>query len=134
MKTPAISPNRIAVGLLAAGVVGVTAASAAGTMSPAADAAPANCTAGGLATTASGVLGQAGGYLADHPDANDTLTAAASMPTDQAKSSVTSYFLGHPGEFLDLQNIAQPLMNMKSQCGVDLSAGQLATLIDTITK
>ncbi|HEX7322448.1 MAG TPA: heme-binding protein [Mycobacterium sp.] len=132
MKTPAIAPHRIAIGLLTAGVAGVAVAT--GTMAPAADAAPANCTAGGLATTASGVLGQAGGYLSNHPDADTALTGAASLPPDEAKSSLTSYFLGHPGEFLDLQNIAQPLMNMKSQCGVDMSPGQLATLIDTITK
>src|SRR5690242_16550982 len=42
---------------------------------PTADAAP-PCSASGLATTASGVLAQAGTYLDAHPEANDVLTAA----------------------------------------------------------
>ena len=90
-----------------------------------------DCTASGLSTTAAGVLGQAGPYLAAHPGANDVLTAAGSQPTDQAKANVQSYFLAHPGEFLDLKNIAQPLSDLRNQCGVSVSPGQLASLIES---
>jgi hemophore-related protein len=96
---------------------------------PTASAAP--CTASGLASTASGVLSSAGGYLAAHPGADDVLTAAGSQPTGEAKANVQSYFLGHPGEFLDLKGIAQPLTDLRSQCGVSVSPGQLAALVES---
>ena len=119
------------------GVVGAFAAcaltgAAAGTValpSAAAD----SCTASGLATTASGVLADAGTYLDAHPDANGVLTAAGTQPADEARSNVTSYFLGHPGEFVDLQNIVGPLRNLRSQCGVSVTPTQLATLFDTLS-
>jgi hemophore-related protein len=98
---------------------------------PAAAAAP--CTASGLATTASGVLSAAGGYLANHPGADDVLTAAASQPADEARSSVRSYFAGHLGELNDLQNIAAPLRDLRNQCGVAISPGQLALLFDQVS-
>ncbi len=71
-----------------------------------------------LATTASRVLAAAGTYLDAHPGANDVLTAAGSQPRDEAKSNVETYFLAHPGEFLDLKRIAQPLTDLRNQCGV----------------
>jgi hemophore-related protein len=95
---------------------------------PTASAAP--CTASGLSSTASGVLAEAGTYLAAHPGADDVLTAAGSQPTDQAKANVQNYFLAHPGEFLDLKRIAQPLTDLRAQCGVAVSPGQLAALVE----
>ncbi|MGK2865551.1 MAG: heme-binding protein [Mycobacterium sp.] len=91
------------------------------------------CSASNLATVASGVLAQAGGYLDTHPGANDVLTAAGSQSTPDAENSVRGYFLGHPGEFLDLQNIARPLIDLRRQCGVAVSPGQLAALIDALS-
>jgi heme-binding protein len=95
---------------------------------PTANAAP--CTASGLSTTASGVLSSAGQYLAAHPAADDVLTAAGSQPTEEARANVQNYFLAHPGEFLDLKGIAQPLSDLRAQCGVSVSPGQLAALIE----
>jgi hemophore-related protein len=97
---------------------------------PTANAAP--CSASGLATTASGVLGAAGPYLEAHPGANDALTAAATQPADVARSNVRAYFMGHPGEFLDLQRIVQPLKDLRNQCGIAISPGQLASLFDAM--
>jgi heme-binding protein len=108
---------------MAAAVVGVASA-------PSANAAP--CSASGLATTASGVLGEAGGYLDAHPGADDVLTAAANQPTDVARSNVRGYFTGHPGEFLDLQRIVQPLKDLRNQCGIAVSPTQLATLFEAM--
>jgi hemophore-related protein len=62
------------------------------------------------------------------------LTGAANQPTAEAKSSVRGYFLAHPGEFLDLQNIVQPLKDVKNQCGVDLSPSQLASLFEALSQ
>ena len=104
---------------------------AAGTVAlPTANAAD-QCSASGLATTASGVLASAGSYLAAHPDANDVLTAAGSQSRDEAKSNVQGYFLSHPGEFLDLKGIAQPLTDLRNECGVAVTPGQLAALVES---
>jgi heme-binding protein len=101
--------------------------------SPTAGAAPDPCTASGLAATASGVLNGASGYLDAHPDANNVLTTAVNQPPADAKSSVRGYFLGHPGEFLDLKNIAQPLIDLRGQCNASVSPGQLAALFDALS-
>jgi hemophore-related protein len=60
------------------------------------------------------------------------LTAAGTQPAEEARSSVRGYFMGHPGEFLDLQGIARPLSDLRSQCGIAVSPGQLALLFDEI--
>ncbi len=91
------------------------------------------CTASGLATTASGVLGAAGSYLDAHPGANDVLTAAGTQPAGDAESNVRSYFTGHPGEFFDLQNIIRPLKDLRNQCGVSVAPSQLATLFESLS-
>lgn len=90
------------------------------------------CSASSLATTASGVLAQAGAYLDTHPGANDVLTAAGNQSTGDATTAIRGYFTGHPGEFLDLQGIARPLTSLRSQCGVAVSPGQLAALFDAL--
>ena len=118
--------RRVAAALAAAGALGVVMTT---TALPTASAAP--CTASGLASTASGVMADAGGYLAAHPDADQVLTAAGTQSTGDAKSSVQSYFLAHPGEFLDLKRIAQPLTDLRAQCGVAVSPGQLAALVES---
>jgi hemophore-related protein len=91
------------------------------------------CSASGLASTSSGVLAAAGGYLANHPGADDVLTAAANQSPEDAKASVRSYFIGHPGELIDLQNIAGPLRDLRNQCGVSVSPGQLALLFEQVS-
>lgn len=131
MSTPATS--RLVLSAAAIGILGALAASTTAGSAPAADAAPAPCTASGLATTASGVLSQAGGFLNDHPEANDVLTAAATMPAEQAKSSVRGYFVGHLDQLSTLQGIAQPLTDLKNECGISVSPTQLATLLETVT-
>ena len=127
MKLFETSTRRHAIGVTAACALAVVAV---GVATPSANAAP--CEASGLATTASGVLGEAGGYLDAHPGANDVLTAAANQPPDEARSNVRGYFTGHPGEFLDLQRIAQPLKDLRSQCGISISPTQLASLFEAL--
>jgi hemophore-related protein len=127
MRTRTTCPRRIVFGAVAAGLLGAVVAG------PPAAAAPAACTASGLATTASGALGAAGQYLGSHPDADNVLTAAASQSPEDARSSVRGYFTAHPNEFLELQNILRPVTDLRNQCDVPLSPGQLALLIDTLS-
>jgi heme-binding protein len=130
MRTPAICLWRIVFGVVPVSVLGAVAAVT--IASPTAGAAP-PCTASGLATTASGVLSTAGGYLDSHPGANDVLTTAVSQSPADARSSVRGYFAAHPNEFLDLQNIARPLSDLRNQCNVSVSPSQLATLFDALS-
>lgn len=128
MNLFATTLRRGATGAVGACAVAVLVASAG--ILPAASAAP--CKASGFAQTASGVLSEAGAYLDAHPAADDVLTAAANQPAADARTSVRGYFMAHPGEFLDLQRIVQPLKDVKTQCGVDLSPSQLASLFEAL--
>jgi hemophore-related protein len=133
MRTPATFSHRIVFGAVAVGVLGAVAASTSTPITtPVVHAAPSQCTASGLANIASGVLGKASGYLDGHPGANDVLTAAASQSPEEARSSVRAYFIGHPNEALELRNIAQPLSDLRDQCGVSLTPSQIATVIETL--
>lgn len=127
MKSSASERRRGVVGAVIAVALGGVASTTIAL--PTASAAP--CTASGLASTASGVMSSAGTYLAAHPGADDVLTKAGSQPTDEAKASVQSYFMAHPGEFLDLKGIAQPLTDLRNQCGMGVSPGQLAALVES---
>ena len=102
-------------------------------LAPTAVAAPDPCSASGVAATASGVLNSASGYLDGHPDANDVLTAAVNQSPADAKSAVRGYFLGHPGEALELRGIAQPLLDLRGRCNTTVSPDQLAALFDALS-
>ncbi len=129
MKMFVSSTRRVMTGAFATCVLGGVIA---GTVAmPMANAAP--CSASGLATTASGVLGQAGGYLDAHPGANDVLTAAANQPAGEAESSVRAYFTAHPNEYFDLQGIVAPLKDLRGQCGLSVTPSQLALLFDSLS-
>ena len=116
------------------GTVAVVCARESSALIAAPTATAADCTASGLATTASGVLGEAGGYLGAHPGANNVLTAAATQAPEEARANVRGYFMGNPGEFLDLQRIAGPLQDLRNQCGIAVGPGQLATLFETMSE
>jgi len=128
MRTSAIGLRRKAFGVASGCALAVVIAAA-----PTAGAAPDPCSASGVAATASGVLNAASGYLDGHPDANNVLTTAVSQSPADARSSVRGYFIGHPGEALDLKNIAQPLLNLKGQCNTSVTPDQLAALFDTLS-
>jgi heme-binding protein len=102
-------------------------------IAPTAGAAPDPCSASGVAATASGVLNAASGYLDAHPDANNVLTTAVNQSPADAKAAVRGYFLGHPGEALDLKGIAQPLLDLRGRCNTAVSADQLAALFDALS-
>jgi hemophore-related protein len=112
------------------GAVAATLLGAAVAVTPVANAAG-PCSASSAANVASGVLGAMGGYLDAHPDADAVLTAAANQSAGAARNSLTGYFAMHPQQLIDLKGIADPLINLKRQCNITMSAGQLATLIQS---
>ncbi|KUI32214.1 hypothetical protein AU196_22050 [Mycobacterium sp. IS-1742] len=61
-------------------------------------------------------------------------TPPASQPAGEGEASVRAYFTAHPNEFVDLRNIARPLIDQRNQCGVTVQPGQLATLFDALAE
>jgi hemophore-related protein len=114
-------------------VPGCVVAAAVIATSPTATAAPDPCSASGVAATASGVLNSVSGYLDAHPDANNVLTTAVNQPPADAKSSIRGYFIGHPGQALELKGIAQPLLDLRGRCNTSVSPDQLAALFDALS-
>ena len=128
MTTSAIRLRHRVFGAAAGCIIGASIIAA-----PTAGAAPDPCSASGLAATSSGVLNAASGYLDGHPDANNVLTTAVTQTPADAKSSVRGYFIGHPGEALELKNIAQPLIDLRGQCHAVATPDQLAALFDAVS-
>jgi hemophore-related protein len=102
-------------------VVGVIGAGAiAGAMlfgAPSAFADPPNCTAADLAGVSSGVSASTSSYLFSHPDVNNFFTGLKGQPKSQIKDDVQNYLNANPGVKADLQNIRQPLIDLKNRCG-----------------
>ena len=129
MKSTRQIVHRRLLGVFAASALGAAAAATVGI--PAANAQP--CTAAGLAQTVSSVTAAAGQYLEAHPDANDALTKAGSQGPGEAQSALQGYFAAHPQQFNDLRGIAQPLTSLRNQCSSNVSAGQIAALLQAFT-
>lgn len=97
---------------------------------PAATATPDRCSADALAGTLSTVSSSTRQYLADHPGANEVLTAALNQPYPEAQANVRGYFTANPGEYYDLRGILAPIGDTQRACNVSVLPPQLATAYD----
>ncbi|MBV9514362.1 MAG: heme-binding protein [Mycobacteriaceae bacterium] len=77
---------------------------------------PPNCTAADLAGVASGVAASTSAYLFTHPDVNNFFTGLKGRPRSQIRDDVQNYLNANPEVKSDLQNIRQPLVDLKSRC------------------
>jgi hemophore-related protein len=127
MKFSGITGRRTVAGACAAGLLGglATATIAA----PTAGAAP-DCSASGLANTVSSVTGSARQYLADHPGANQAVTAAFNQPRPEAAANLRGYFTANPQEYYDLRGILAPIGDAQRQCNVTVLPADLASAYD----
>ncbi|MDT5337036.1 MAG: heme-binding protein [Mycobacterium sp.] len=100
-------------GVLAAGAIGVLSAATIALPSASADSL---CTAAGLSSALGPVATATGDYLAAHPDANDAVTSAGSLPPQEGEKSIKIYFATHPQQWIELKAIALPLANLRQQC------------------
>ncbi|AQT78141.1 hemophore-related protein [Mycolicibacterium litorale] len=96
---------------------------------PIAAAAP-DCSSAGVANTVSSVTGAAHQYLANHPGANQVLTAAYTQPRPEAEANVRGYFTANPGEYHDLRGILSPLGDTQRQCNVSVLPADLQSAYD----
>jgi heme-binding protein len=77
---------------------------------------PPNCTAADLAGVSSGVAAGTSAYLFSHPDVNAFFTSLKGQPKSAIRDDVQSYLNANPQVKADLQQIRQPLVDLKNRC------------------
>jgi heme-binding protein len=122
-----VTMRRRVAGLMAAGALaGLTA----GTIGLPTASADADCTVSGLSNAIGTVGAQTGQWFAAHPDANKAVTDAGT--SGNAEGAIRNYFVGHPGEWAELQKIAQPLRSLRQACGSSVAPADIARLYDAM--
>jgi heme-binding protein len=117
MFLPTSIRRRVVVGAIGAGsVAGALFFTTAGTAAADPPPRPANCTAADIAGVAAGVAASLSTYLYTHPDVNGFYTGLQDQPKDQIRDNVQSYFNANPQEQTDLENIRQPLADIRQRC------------------
>ena len=127
MKITGITARRAA-SAVGAGLLGGLAAATIAV--PTAAAAPEQCGADQLAGTVSSVTGSARAYLANHPGANQAVTAAIGQPRPQAEANLRGYFTANPTEYYELRGILAPIGDVQRQCNVSVLPPDLASAYD----
>ncbi|OBH00021.1 hypothetical protein A5698_09825 [Mycobacterium sp. E136] len=79
------------------------------------------CSVSAIANTSSTVSASTSTYLASNPEANEALTEIAAKPQDQAKQDFRAYFEENPRVESELKAINQPVTEISSQCGVEVT-------------
>jgi hemophore-related protein len=113
MFLPLSFPGRLIVGVISAGALLCASAETATADPPPR---PANCTAGDVAGVAASVAASLSTYLFTHPDVNGFYTGLQDRPKDQIRDDVQNYFAANPQEQADLENIRQPLVDVRQRC------------------
>ncbi|WP_156687453.1 heme-binding protein [Mycobacterium sp. Marseille-P9652] len=108
--------RRLAIGAVGTGAIVGALLSAAGTAAPDPPPRPPNCTAADVASVATGVAAALSTYLVTHPDVNGFYTGLQDVPKDQVRNDVQNYFNANPQEQADLENIRQPLTDIRERC------------------
>lgn len=114
-KMSARTVRRCLYGMCAGGVV-----SAAFTL-PMAQAAPDQCSESGVNRTVSSVSAATSEYLNAHPETDQALSDIAKQPGDRAPGLYQAYFDKNPQVQRELSTINQPVAELSTQCGVDLT-------------
>ena len=104
--------RRAVVGMIAAGALLSTTAQAAADPAPR----PPNCSAADVAGVAAGVATALSTYLFTHPDVNGFYTGLEDQPKDEIGGEVQNYFSANPQEEAELENIRQPMKDIRERC------------------
>jgi hemophore-related protein len=107
-------------GLLAFGSAAIIAPVANAEPSPE-PASPDSCSVSAIANTSSTVSASTSTYLASNPEANDALSEIATQPQEQATEAFRTYFAANPQVEAELQAINQPVVDLASQCGIEVT-------------
>ena len=110
-------PRRVVVGAIGAGAVtGTLLCATAGTAAADPPPRPPNCTAADVAGVAAGVGGGALDLPVHSPGLNGFYTDLQDRPKDQIRDDVQNYFNANPQEQADLENIRQPMTDIRQRC------------------
>ena len=113
MPLPTFISRRAALVAIAAGtLLSASAGQAAADPAPR----PPNCSAADVAGVAAGVATALSTYLFTHPDVNGFYTGLEDQPQDQIGGEVQKYFGANPQEEADLENIRQPMKDIRERC------------------
>jgi heme-binding protein len=77
---------------------------------------PPNCSAADVAGVAAGVATALSTYLFTPPDVNGFYTGLEDQPKDQIGGEVQNYFSANPQEEAELENIRQPMKDIRERC------------------
>jgi heme-binding protein len=102
----------ISAGAVSCALLGAAAGTAAADSTPR----PPNCTAADVAGVAAGVAAALSAYLFTHPDVNGFYTDLQEQPKDQVRTDVQNYFNANPDEQAELENIRQPMVDIRQRC------------------
>jgi hemophore-related protein len=116
-------------GMFAGGLLGGIASAA--ILMPTANAAPDQCSASGVATAQSSVQLSMSTYLQTHPQTNQALTDIAKQSPTEAQVSYRTYFADNPKVADELKGIQQPVTELSSQCGIQVSPNELTDALRT---
>lgn len=129
MSTTAKTVRRGLYGMIAGGLLGGVATATIAL--PNANAAPDQCSASGVATAQSSVQLSLSTYLQTHPQTNQAMTDIAKQSPTEAQVSYRTYFANNPKVADDLKGIQQPVADLSSQCGIQVSPNQLTDALKT---
>ncbi|WP_029113304.1 heme-binding protein [Mycobacterium sp. URHB0044] len=115
--------------MFAGGLLGGIASAA--ILMPSANAAPDQCSASGVATAQSSVQLSMSTYLQTHPQTNQALTDIAKQSPTEAQVSYRTYFADNPKVADELKGIQQPVTELSSQCGIQVSPNELTDALRT---
>jgi hemophore len=129
MSTTAKTVRRGLYGMIAGGLLGGVATATIAL--PNANAAPDECSASGVATTQSSVQLSMSTYLQTHPQTDQAMTDIAKQSPTEAQVSYRTYFANNPKVADDLKGIQQPVTELSSQCGIEVTSNQLTDALKT---
>ena len=125
-KMSARTVRRCLYGMCAGGVL------SAGFTIPMANAEPDQCSESGIASTVSSVAASTSTYLTAHPEADRALTDIARQPDDRADDLYRTFFAGNPQVTQDLQKINQPVVDLHTQCGIDVTPPSVSDALEEL--
>jgi hemophore-related protein len=84
-----------------------------------------------VATAQSSVQLSMSTYLQTHPQTNQAMTDIAKQSPTEAQVSYRTYFEKNPKVADDLKGIQQPVTDLSTQCGIEVSSNQLTDALKT---
>jgi hemophore-related protein len=90
-----------------------------------------SCSVSGMATTQSSVSALMSTYLQSHPETNKDLSDIAKQPVSEATQSYRAYFAENEQVADELRDIQQPVTELASQCGTQVTPNLVTDALKT---